>query len=133
MIKQQLKSDQFAITLSTICVLHCFFAPSLLIISAGFLSFSVESELIHKLILLATFPISIFALFMGYKNHNNKSFIPIGIFGLGILLLAIILGESIFGDSGERGLTLIGSFLVAFSHFKNYKACKESSCNCHEL
>ena len=132
MINQQIKSDQTAIALSTICVLHCFLAPSLLIVSAGFLSFSMESELIHKLILLITLPISIFALVLGYINHKNKSFLPIGIIGLGILFFAITFGESIFGDFAERRLTLIGSILVAFSHYKNYRACKESDCPCHD-
>ena len=131
MINTQLASDKLAIMLSTICVIHCFFFPSLIILSAGFLSFSLEGELIHSLILLLTLPISIFALAHGYENHKTITFLLIGIFGLTILVAAILLGESFFGEFGEKGLTLIGSCFVAYSHFNNYKICLKSDCSCH--
>ena len=54
-----------------------------------------------------------------------------GVFGLSILFLAILMGENILGEYGEKGLTLLGSIIVAFSHFKNLKICKELDCDCH--
>ena len=74
MIKAQLRSDKLAASLSMACVLHCFFAPSLLIFSYSFLSFSLESELVHYAILGTAVPISLFALFLGFKNHQTYSF-----------------------------------------------------------
>jgi|TARA_A100001015_G_scaffold318288_1_gene437752 hypothetical protein len=132
MIKTQLRSDQAAMTLSMVCVVHCFFAPSVLIIGSGFLAVNLGNELVHKLIVLTAVPISAVALYLGYKNHKVTTFIPIGIFGLVLLIFAVTFGESIWGELGEKGLTLFGSFLVAYSHFRNYQVCKAIDCNCHE-
>ena len=46
--------------------------------------------------------------------------------------VAAALGEGNLGEFGERGLTLLGSLIIAFSHFKNYQVCKSIDCSCHE-
>ena len=132
MIKAQQTSDKFAMTLSVICVIHCFFVPSFLILGAGYLSFAIDNEFIHKLIVLLAIPISIFALSIGYKNHKTSSFIPMAFFGLLMLILAVVLGESVLGEAGEQILTLLGSISLAYAHYKNYETCKELDCACHD-
>ena len=132
MLKAQMPSDKLAISLSLACVLHCFLAPTLLIFSYGVSSFSIESELIHYLILLLTIPISILALMLGYKNHKTFSFLITGVIGLSILILAITIGESILGEFGEKGLTLVGSIILAYAHYRNYRTCQNLDCTCHE-
>jgi hypothetical protein len=131
MVKSQLLTDKFAIALSFVCMVHCFFAPSILILTSGLLSFSIENEIIHKLILLTAIPISIFALCVGYKNH--KLIIPVyfGSLGLFLLIGAIAFDEDYYGIYGESLLTAIGSILVISSHFINYKTCKNLNCSCH--
>ena len=132
MIKTQLISDKMAVGLSMACVIHCFLAPSIIILAYGVSSFSVESELLHYAILMLAAPISIFALTLGYKNHKNISVLIFGILGLIILSLAIFL-ENIVGQSGEKALTLLGSIMLALSHFKNHQICKELDCSkCHK-
>ena len=116
---------------SAICMIHCLFAPSLIILSYSSLALTVESELIHKAILLLTFPVSIFAISLGYKNHSNKSIIYTGIAGLTILISALLVGESI-GENAELILTIIGSLLVIACHYRNYRICKKVNCDCHE-
>ena len=119
-------------TLSAICVVHCFFVPSFLILGAGYLSLTIDNELVHKAIVLLAIPISLFALSIGYKNHKTSSFIPMAIFGLILLILAVVLGESVLGETGERILTLVGSISLAYAHYKNYQTCKELDCSCHD-
>ena len=131
-IKSQYASDKFAMGLSLACVLHCFFVPSFLILTSGMLSVSLDNEFVHKLLVLVAVPISSFALIKGYKYHKTFSFISFGILGLVALILAVLLGESNLGELGEKGLTLLGSILVAYSHFKNYKMCIELDCSCHD-
>ena len=130
-IKSQYVSDKFAMGLSLACVLHCFFVPSFLILTSGMLSVSIDNEFVHKLLVLVAVPISSFALIKGYKYHKTFSFISFGILGLVALILAVLLGESNLGELGEKGLTLLGSILVAYSHFKNYKMCIKLDCSCH--
>ena len=132
MIKTQQNSDKIAMTLSMICVIHCFFVPSFLILGAGYLSFAIDNEFVHKAIVLLAVPISLFALSIGYKNHKTSSFIPMAIFGLILLILAVVLGESVLGETGERILTLVGSISLAYAHYKNYQTCKELDCSCHD-
>ena len=125
MLKAQMNSDKLAVGLSTACVIHCFFAPSLIVLSYSFLSFSVDSELVHYLILLFALPISILALGLGYKNHKETSYFIIGI-------SAVLFSDTLFGEAGERALTLIGSIIVAFAHYKNHSICKQMECDCHD-
>ena len=132
MFKTQLTTDKFAMGLSMACVVHCFFAPSLIILSFSFLSLSIESEIIHYLIVFLAVPISLFALGLGYKNHDVLSYLYTGAFGLVLLVVAVVLGEDLLGEIGEQTLTLIGSMIVAFAHFKNHRKCKELECDCHE-
>ena len=131
-MKTQILSDKFAMTLSMVCLVHCLFAPSLIILTYSFMAMSVDSELVHKLILLITVPVSLFALSLGYKNHSTMNFIVLGIIGLLILVLAVILGEGVLGENGELFLTMLGSTLVIISHYKNYQICKKTNCDCHE-
>ncbi len=119
-------------TLSMICVIHCFLTPSFLILGAGYLSFAVDNEFVHKAIVLLAVPISIFALSIGYKNHKTTSFMPIAFLGLVLLILAVVLGESVLGKAGEQVLTLLGSISLAYAHYRNYETCKELDCSCHD-
>jgi hypothetical protein len=130
-MKSQLTSDKFAMSFSAICMIHCLFAPSLIVLSYSSLAMTVESELIHKAILLITIPVSIFAISLGYKNHTNNSIIFTGIAGLTILISALFIGESI-GENAELIMTIIGSMLVIACHYRNYKICKKINCDCHE-
>ena len=116
---------------SAICLIHCLFAPSLIILSYSSLALTIESELIHKIILLLTVPVSIFAISLGYKNHPNNSIIYSGIAGLTILISALLIGENI-GENAELLLTMVGSLMVIYCHYRNYKICKEVNCDCHE-
>ena len=128
MLKTQMTSDKLAISLSAACVIHCLLAPTLIIFAYSFLSFSVESELVHYIILMLAIPISAIALILGYRNHEVLSFLMIGIAGLSLMLLAVLLGEG----ASEKVLTVIGSCTVAYAHYKNHKVCKELECDCHD-
>ena len=125
-------SDKFAISLSFLCVLHCLLFPSSLILFSSFISLNIESELIHYSLLFLVIPASFFALFVGLKNHKNLSIFVIGIIGVLILISATMIDVSILGISSETILTILGSFLVSFAHFKNYKLCNHLNCDCHD-
>ena len=74
MIKRQQASDKIAGSLSLACALHCLFMPSFLIVTSGFLSVSIDNELIHLVILLAALPVSIYALARGRPNIYTNAF-----------------------------------------------------------
>tara|TARA_X000000368_G_scaffold94242_1_gene72137 strand:- start:99 stop:503 length:405 start_codon:yes stop_codon:yes gene_type:complete len=126
------KIDGLAISLSFLCAVHCLFMPSFIILAPSLLSISFDNEFIHYLILALAIPISIFALSAGYKAHKSLSMIFIGFLGLSILLFAVLFGNNLFGEIGEKGLTLFGSVIVASAHYRNLKVCKELDCDCHD-
>ena len=132
MISNKFKIDGLAISLSLLCAIHCLFVPSFIILAPSFLSISFNNEFIHYLILVLAIPISIYALSIGYRAHKNLSMVFIGFMGLSILLFAVLFGNNLFGETGEKGLTLIGSVIVASAHFRNLKVCKELDCDCHD-
>ena len=125
-------SDKFAISLSAVCAAHCFFVPVLLVLFSNYESIQYDNELIHFLFLLVTVPISFFALMLGLKNHKKPLFFVAGLAGLSILITALILGEARLGELGEKLVTLFGSIIVVFAHFKNYQTCIQIECSCHD-
>ena len=101
----QLFTDKLAISLSTICVLHCLFMPSFLILSTWFVAFSINNEFVHYAILFAALPVSTYALIKGYSNHDKLSYFLFGVFGLSVLVFAV-LTASVFGAVSYTHLTL---------------------------
>jgi hypothetical protein len=125
-------SDKTAISLSALCLVHCLLVPSFLVFLSGYVSLSYNNELIHYAILFIAIPVSIYALITGVRNHNSFSFLYLGLIGIISLILAVTLGAQIWGEVGEKVLTTLGALLVAISHFKNYRLCREVECDdCH--
>ena len=132
MIKTQQNSDKIAMTLSMICVIHCFFVPSFLILGVGYLSLTIDNEFMHKAIVLLAIPISLYALLSGKRNHNNNLIFIVGVSGLTVLFLALFSEGNFYGFPLETLLTIIGSSIVISAHYKNYQICQRLDCACHE-
>ena len=128
----QVNADKASITLSLACMIHCLLMPSFLVLTSGFFALSIDNELIHKAFLIIVLPVSLYALITGYRNHKTLSYFYLGTSGLWLLVFAVFFGDSVFGELAEKSLTLLGSIIVASAHYKNYKACKELDCSCHE-
>ena len=125
-------SDKTAISLSALCLVHCLLVPSFLVFLSGYLSLSYNNELIHYAILFIAIPVSLYALITGVRNHKSYAYLYAGLVGITALILAVTLGAQIWGETGEKALTTVGAILVAISHFKNYRLCREVECdNCH--
>ena len=125
-------SDKTAISLSALCLVHCLLVPSFLVFLSGYITLSYNNELIHYAILFIAIPVSIYALVTGVRNHKSYNYFYIGLFGILALILAVTLGAQMWGEAGEKILTTIGALLIAISHFKNYRLCREVECDdCH--
>ena len=125
-------SDKTAISLSALCLVHCLLVPSFLVFLSGYISLSYNNEFIHYAILFIAIPVSLYALITGVKNHNSFTYLNVGLSGILALVLAVTFGVQIWGEAGEKILTTIGALLVAISHFKNYRLCREIECDdCH--
>ena len=132
LIDAQKVSDKVSIGISALCLLHCLLFPSFMVLLSSFISVSLNSELIHYMLLFLVVPVSSFALIVGLNNHKNSFIFSIGLLGLIILVSAIFIELPTKTISGEILLTIIGSILITFSHYKNYKLCNHLECDCHE-
>ncbi len=132
LIDAQKVSDKVSIGISALCLLHCLLFPSFMVLLSSFISVSLNSELIHYMLLFFVVPVSSFALIVGLNNHKNSFIFFIGLSGLAILVSALFIELPIKTISGEILLTIIGSLLITFSHYKNYKLCDHLECDCHE-
>ena len=85
------------------------------------------------MILLFAVPISVYALVQGFRNHKELFIFIIGLCGLSVLAVAYWLGEAALGETLEKTLTVAGSVLVIFAHYRNHQACKALECDsCHD-
>ncbi len=125
--------DRIAITVSTLCAIHCLLLPVLLVALPTLGSSIVASEAVHLGLLGIAIPISIFALSVGCKVHRRTSFIAIGAAGLGLMILGLVSEQLGWGHEAERTLTLIGAITITLAHVRNFKLCRQlNDCNCHQ-
>ena len=132
LIDAQKVSDKVSVGISVLCLFHCLLFPSLMVALSSFISITLNSELIHYMLLFLVVPISSFALIVGLNNHKNSFIFFVGLLGLAILVSALLIELPITIISGEILLTIVGSFLVSFAHYKNYKLCNHMNCDCHD-
>ena len=124
--------DKLAIGLSAACAVHCLLLPLLILVVPQVATMVFASENVHEWMVLLVLPTSAYALTMGCRKHQRYRLLIPGVGGLAILVLAV-LTEEYLGEWGEKSLTLIGSALIAFGHFQNYKLCREvDDCHCDQ-
>lgn len=121
--------DRFAILLSGVCLVHCLLAPILLTLVPIF-SFAalVEDLVFHQLMLWFVVPTSLLALFIGCKKHRLWPIALSGFTGIAILFFVAFLGHDIFTVTEEKIITSIGGMVLALSHYLNFRACQNITC-----
>jgi len=127
---RQLKLDKFAILLSGVCLVHCLLAPIILTLLPIFsLSVLVEDIVFHQLMLWIVVPTSVVALFIGCRKHRRWPIALSGAMGIAALFAVAFFGHDYLSTGGEKVATSIGGLLLAFSHYLNYRACQNITCN----
>ena len=70
------------------------------------------------------------AFSLGCREHRDAWVLALGAIGmLGILLAATVLHD-VLGESGERAATLAAAVVLISAHFRNYRLCRASRCDC---
>ena len=122
--------DWFGLGLSSLCVLHCI-AFSLLAGLAPLLELIDQNGTFHWLIALLIVPTGVFAFWRGYRQHGNKSVLIVGILGLILILMGLFSAVHQPDHVVTVGtiLTLIGSALLIFSHYRNWRLNRCQACH----
>ena len=123
--------DKAAIGLSLLCAVHCLMLPVILVVLPSLAVTIFGGEQFHLWMLAGVLPISLFALTLGCRLHRDIRVVFMGIGGLIVMLLAALYGHDLFGEVGEKVITLLGASLVALSHVRNQFLCRRSQAQCH--
>jgi len=91
-----------------------------LVLPTATIVIALSNEFVHKAILVSVVPVSLAALYFGYRKHGSKNLVAIGLAGL-LLLLSAIFAHDLLGHTGEIVLTVLGSILLVLGHLRNYK------------
>jgi hypothetical protein len=124
MIALQPVADRFSMGLSLACAAHCLLTPVLLAIVPSVAALGLENEAFHLWIVIVVIPMSIFALTLGCKKHKRYQVLIFGIFGISLLIAALMIHD-VIGGSGEKILTSVGAAFVATGHWFNFRLCRE--------
>jgi len=120
----QVITDKLAIGLSILCAVHCLVLPLMLVMLPSLAALQLDNENFHTWMLIAVLPASILALTMGCKKHKHYRLLILGFIGLALLVMAVILGEAVIGEWGEKALTLLGAGFVVIGHVLNFRLCQ---------
>lgn len=120
--------DGIAIGISLLCVIHCALLPLAFTILPALAGSMFADESFHLILVVGILPTSILALAMGCGKHGRWHVLSWGLAGIACLLLALAVGHDLLGEYGEKGLTLLGSALVAMGHIKNFRLCRAQQC-----
>ena len=142
-INMKINLDRIAISLSAFCALHCVIIALIagllpLLFGLGQHGHGVHDFLFHQIILFLILPISLPALWFGYRQH--RQLLPIVISAIGLLLLVIVtafiddlIHQGLLALEYETFLTLAGGIIHAIGHWLNLKATSRASCVKPEL
>ena len=104
--------DLCAAGLSTLCVLHCVALPVLLSLMPV-VAQAAESELVHRVLVVAAVPMSLRVIWKTRPVHGNGLFVGAASVGLVVLLLAAFI-EAV--SPYEEPITVAGGVLLGSAH-----------------
>ena len=148
--------DHLAIGMAAVCAVHCLLTPILIMaIPIIATSFFVHQDF-HLWMIFLVLPTTVFAIFMGCRNHKDRMVLALSAIGLSILLFALIQERVYYASEGDVAvssadcetcardlsaepipmqagvwLNAIGCVFLASAHIRNFRLCRKSCC-CHD-
>ena len=145
--------DHIAIGMAAVCAMHCLLTPILIMaIPIIATSFFVHQDF-HLWMIFLVLPTTVFAVFMGCRNHKDRVVLALSAIGLSVLLFALIQERVSYASEGDVAvssadcetcardlsaepiplqagvwLNAIGGVFLASAHIRNFRLCRTSSC-----
>lgn len=111
--------DAIGIALSGLCAVHCLAMP--LLLTSGVLMIpdrGTPYDPSHLILFTLAGPVSLFALWRGYRHHRALLPLLLGVVGVVLLSLGLLQSD---GANLARPLTLTGAALLAAMHLYNWR------------
>jgi len=113
--------DRVAITLSTICIVHCLAMPfviALLPVTAFALGGDGH---FHSLMLWFVVPTSVLGFGLGVRVHRRVDIVVMGAVAIALLAVTALWGHSEWDPSVEVLTNVAASVLLAAAHWRNFR------------
>ena len=109
---QLARVDAAAISLSSLCFIHCLALP-LLASSLPLMGVVAEAEWVHKVLVLFAIPVSAYALLQTQRGWGRVLFTMLAVFGVSLLVAGAFVEA--FHDL-ETQLTVVGALTLMAAH-----------------
>jgi len=120
--------DRTGIVLSAVCLVHCTVLPLLFAAAqawgANLVPKSWDSEYFHLVFAIVLLGVGGLAFLNGYRRHGQIQPLFAGVFGTLLLFLGAFAVFPSLGEAGEHGLTIAGTVVLLWAHFKNRQGLK---------
>jgi hypothetical protein len=118
--------DRLAITLSTICIVHCLAMPLVIaILPVAAFTFGGDGHF-HSLMLWFVVPTSVLGFGLGLRVHGRFSIVALGGVAIATLAAAALWGHSAWDPSVEVFVNVLASVLLAATHWRNFREVRRA-------
>jgi hypothetical protein len=113
--------DRIAISLSTICIVHCLAMP-LLVAILPVVAITIGSDgHFHALMLWFVVPTSAIGFSLGYRVHGKTGIVASGACAVGVLALVAFWGHDAWDPAFEVAVNVAASIALAAAHWQNFR------------
>jgi len=121
--------DRFGIGVSGVCAIHCLFLPVLIaLMPVASVSSAIDAWL-HPLFVILIAPTVYFA---SKRSHFDQKITLLLVAGFILVLAGWLIGHYWLGFLAETLLTLGGSVLLIWGHWKNYRHHQQCTNHKHQ-
>ena len=111
--------DRLAIGLSMLCLVHCLALPVVMLALPALESIVLGTESpVHWVLLGMALPVSVYALWHGFRHHGHRSILVFGSIGLTLMLIGV---SHVTSRALEVPLTTVGVSLLLVAHVLNLR------------
>jgi hypothetical protein len=113
--------DRIAITLSTICIVHCLAMPLVIaMLPIAAVTFGSDGHF-HALMLWLVVPTSAVGFALGYRVHAKAGIVVTGAIAVAILAVTALWGHGAWDATTEVAVNVAASLLLASAHWRNFR------------
>ncbi len=113
--------DRVAITLSTICIVHCLAMPFVIaVLPVAAFAFGGDGHF-HSLMLWFVVPTSMLGFGFGFRVHRRVDIVLLGAAAIVTLAVAALWGHSAWDPSIEVLINVAASVVLAAAHWRNFR------------
>lgn len=118
---KKISSDKLSILLSTVCIIHCFTTPFLVVyLPTTSIINSLHNESIHYIVAFISICISLFSV---YKRNKNTRAFKVIILGYSFYVIAVLTSFFTMSHSIKDTLFVFGAFFLVLGHYIIHKEC----------